>query len=298
MEELDKMEGHDFEYAVADLLHHNGYRDVSVTQGSGDYGIDVLARRKNVKYAIQCKRYNGSVGVKAVQEAGLGTDFYHCDAAAVITNSTFTKQATNLANVTGVRLWGRAFLEDLIKNYDEEYGEIRQTGSINYQRLQINQEKVDDVSNTSTSRCHIEDGDEKPHKTVQTKESRSCYGNGMRQKRISRRLASEHMKRNTGTVEMSGTIKLVDNEIYLMNDVVSRVEVSALRKFLLLAGWAMIIMGMILCVAVIIPGLLSVISGACFVSYSIKLNKTLRYQKKIADEQKYEPISMHEVCNR
>jgi hypothetical protein len=83
-----------------------------------------------------------------------------------------------------------------------------------------------------------------------------------------------------------------------MNDVVSRTEVSALRKFLLLAGWAMIIMGMILCVAVIIPGLLSVIWGACCVSYSIKLNKTLRYQKKIADEQKYEPISMPEVWNK
>lgn len=124
LKELDAMEGHEFEYAVADLLRHNGYRDVSVTQGSGDYGIDILARRKNVKYAIQCKRYKGTVGVKAVQEAGLGTDFYHCDAAAVITNSEFTKQAINLAQTTGVRLWGREFLEELIDNYDDEYDEI------------------------------------------------------------------------------------------------------------------------------------------------------------------------------
>ena len=69
-DKLDQMEGHDFEYAIADLLRHNGYRDVQVTQGSGDYGIDILARRKNVKYAIQCKRYKKPVGVKAVQEAG------------------------------------------------------------------------------------------------------------------------------------------------------------------------------------------------------------------------------------
>ena len=103
-DKLDQMEGHDFEYAIADLLRHNGYRDVQVTQGSGDYGIDILARRKNVKYAIQCKRYKKPVGVKAVQEAGLGTDFYHCDAAAVITNSSFTKQAQTLAQNTGVRL--------------------------------------------------------------------------------------------------------------------------------------------------------------------------------------------------
>ena len=57
IEELDAMEGHDFEHAVADLLRHNGYREVRATQASGDYGIDILARRKNVRYAIQCKRW-------------------------------------------------------------------------------------------------------------------------------------------------------------------------------------------------------------------------------------------------
>ena len=122
IDELDKMEGHKFEYAVADLLRHNGYREVQVTQASNDYGIDILARRKNVKYAIQCKRYTGHVGNTAVQEAGLGMDFYHCDAAAVITNSSYTKQAVKLAETTGVRLWDRSFLISLIQNYkDDEY---------------------------------------------------------------------------------------------------------------------------------------------------------------------------------
>lgn len=124
MELLDKMEGHKFEYACAELLRLNGWHDVSVTQGSGDYGIDILARRGSVKYAIQCKRYQGNVGVKAVQEAGLGMDFYHCDAAAVITNSSFTNQAVKLANETGVRLLGREFLQELLDNYDEEYDAI------------------------------------------------------------------------------------------------------------------------------------------------------------------------------
>lgn len=121
MTQLDNMEGHDFEYAIADLLFHNGWRDVKVTQGSGDYGVDILARRKNVKYGIQCKRYNANVGVKAVQEALSGTEFYHCDAAAVVTNSTYTKQAENLARTSGVRLFGRDFLLELIENYEDEY---------------------------------------------------------------------------------------------------------------------------------------------------------------------------------
>ena len=29
---LDNMEGHEFEYAVADLLRHNGFREVQVTK--------------------------------------------------------------------------------------------------------------------------------------------------------------------------------------------------------------------------------------------------------------------------
>lgn len=124
IEQLDAMEGHDFEYAVADLLLHNGWRDVKVTKGSGDYGIDILARRGSTTYAIQCKRYNKSVGVPAVQQAGLGMDYYHCDAAAVITNNTFTPNAMELANTTGVRLFDRNDLAILINEYDDEYDEI------------------------------------------------------------------------------------------------------------------------------------------------------------------------------
>lgn len=122
--QLDEMNGHEFEYAVADLLFHNGWRNVEVTQGSGDYGVDVLARRKNMRYGIQCKRYKGSIGVKAVQEAISGTDFYHRDIAAVITNSTYTKQAVKLAQTSGVRLFGRDFLEELIENYEIEYDSL------------------------------------------------------------------------------------------------------------------------------------------------------------------------------
>ena len=63
------------------------YQRPRTCQASNDYGIDILAKRKNTSYAIQCKRYSGNVGNKAVQETGLGMDFYHCDAAAVITNT-------------------------------------------------------------------------------------------------------------------------------------------------------------------------------------------------------------------
>jgi hypothetical protein len=54
---IDGMEGHEFEYFCADILEKNGFTNVSVTRGSGDQGVDVLATKDGIKYAIQCKNY-------------------------------------------------------------------------------------------------------------------------------------------------------------------------------------------------------------------------------------------------
>ena len=66
---FEDVEGHEFEYFCADLLTDRGFTEVEVTKGSGDYGIDILAQKDGVTYAIQCKRYTAPVGVKAIQEA-------------------------------------------------------------------------------------------------------------------------------------------------------------------------------------------------------------------------------------
>ena len=53
--EFDLLEGHEFEYYCADLLMKRGFQEVEVTRGSGDYGIDILAERDGVTYAIHSK---------------------------------------------------------------------------------------------------------------------------------------------------------------------------------------------------------------------------------------------------
>lgn len=98
------MTGYDYEYTVAAYLRHKGYSRVKVTQGSGDYGIDVLASKGNIKYAVQCKYYSNPVGVKAVQEAVAGVAYYGCNRAMVVTNNTFTPQAKKLAAANNVVL--------------------------------------------------------------------------------------------------------------------------------------------------------------------------------------------------
>ena len=113
---FDSLEGHEFEYYCADLLESRGFDDVTVTKGSGDYGIDIIAQRDGITYGIQCKRYEGNIGTKAVQEAFSGKAFYDCDEAIVLTNSYFTNQAIEAAEKLGVILWDRETLIELATN--------------------------------------------------------------------------------------------------------------------------------------------------------------------------------------
>jgi restriction system protein len=108
--EVDNMDGLDFEYYCADLLAANGFIDVEVTKSSGDYGIDILAEKDGVTYAIQCKRYTGLVGVKAVQEAYAGRDYYDRMVGAVITNQYFTQPAVEAAKKLKILLWDRDYI--------------------------------------------------------------------------------------------------------------------------------------------------------------------------------------------
>ena len=98
------MDGLQFEHRCAELLRYRGFHKVAVTKGSGDQGVDILAQKNGIKYGIQCKYYSYPVGNKAIQEAYAGADFYDCDVAMVMTNSTFTRQARELADKT----WRRA----------------------------------------------------------------------------------------------------------------------------------------------------------------------------------------------
>ncbi len=114
-QEMDEMEGHDFEYFCADLLRKKGFIEVEVTKGSGDYGADILAEKDGVTYAIQCKCYAVPVGVAAVQEAYAGRDYYDRMVGAVLTNQYFTEPAVEAAKKLKILLWDRGYLETMLE---------------------------------------------------------------------------------------------------------------------------------------------------------------------------------------
>lgn len=116
LNDIDNMEGHNFEYYCADLLKKNGFSKVVVTPGSGDQGVDIIAVKDGVKYALQCKKYSSALSNKPVQEVAAGKYYYGCDVGIVLTNSTFTAGAINLAKATNTILWDRHDLARLIQN--------------------------------------------------------------------------------------------------------------------------------------------------------------------------------------
>ncbi len=117
--DIDMMEGHDFERYCAALLKQRGFLEVEITKGSGDYGVDILAEKDGVTYAIQCKCYAQPVGVKAVQEAYAGRDYYDRMVGAVLTNQYFTTPAVEAAKRLKILLWDRGYLESMIAEGNE-----------------------------------------------------------------------------------------------------------------------------------------------------------------------------------
>lgn len=111
---IDAMEGHTFEEWCAELLRKNGFVNVEVTPGSGDQGVDVTAVKDGIRYAIQCKCYSSDLGNKPIQEVYTGKNIYKCQVGVVMTNRHFTPGAKEMAEATGVLLWDRDKLEEMI----------------------------------------------------------------------------------------------------------------------------------------------------------------------------------------
>jgi len=118
---LDDLNGLEFEAAIAGLYEHKGY-EVQITKASGDFGVDVIAKKGSEVLAIQAKRYSGKVGIKAVQEVSAGAFYYKATKAIVITNSFYTEQAKELAKKTDITLINKKRLANMWESYQPSVG--------------------------------------------------------------------------------------------------------------------------------------------------------------------------------
>lgn len=117
--EIDQMSGVDFERR---LQHH--FQDVEwivkMTPVSGDFGADLIGKDdKGARVVVQAKRYNGKVGIDAVQQVLGAREHYKASRMLLITNSHLTSNAKQLAKSARVEVWER---EDLIRELASNNG--------------------------------------------------------------------------------------------------------------------------------------------------------------------------------
>jgi HJR/Mrr/RecB family endonuclease len=114
--EVDKMNGYEFEKFMGELYEKMGY-SVELTPKSGDQGADLIITKYGERTAVQTKNYTENVPNKAIQEVVASKNYYKCTSCSVVTNSYFTKSAIDLGNVNGVKLIDREELKALIAKY-------------------------------------------------------------------------------------------------------------------------------------------------------------------------------------
>jgi hypothetical protein len=113
--EIDAMTGYEFEDFIVDLFIKLGYV-VEKRKRSREQGLDLLLLKHGERIAVQVKRYKRSVGNRAIQEAHAACVYHKCQRAIVVTNSTFTTPAKQLAaRFVNVELWDRNVLKEKIK---------------------------------------------------------------------------------------------------------------------------------------------------------------------------------------
>lgn len=134
--DIDRMDGIQFEHYLGLLLEKNGYK-TTVTRETGDYGADLVIEKDRKKTVVQAKRHSKNVGIKAVQEAQASIAHYGAIEAWVITNSDYTEAAYNLAKSNNVKLINRKELIDMILKMNPDDSPITRTVMEEFPREEV-----------------------------------------------------------------------------------------------------------------------------------------------------------------
>jgi restriction system protein len=126
---LTDLSWRDFEFLVGEYFRRRQFT-VEETKTGADGGIDLIAKKGNEKYLVQCKHWQADkVGVKVVREL-LGV---MVDAGAtggiVVTSGEFTQDASAFARANNIRLMdGRELHNNLKSDLNSEHQPERKTG--------------------------------------------------------------------------------------------------------------------------------------------------------------------------
>lgn len=125
--DISMLEGYEFERLIKKLLEAEGYTDVVPTGGSGDLGVDLLAKKLDEKkiqksYLFQCKRWAANVGSEPMQRLVAEKMRRGADYGICVTTSDFTKDGKLISEEQDIEMWnGETVIQKLNTYFPGEY---------------------------------------------------------------------------------------------------------------------------------------------------------------------------------
>lgn len=113
IDDIDNMPGEVFEEYLLEHFKNLGYSG-RLTPKTDDYGADLVLEKDGRRVVVQAKRWKMNVGVEAIQQVIGAIKYYDANKGMVVTNSSFTENAYNLANSNGIELWDRKKLIEIM----------------------------------------------------------------------------------------------------------------------------------------------------------------------------------------
>jgi HJR/Mrr/RecB family endonuclease len=92
----NKLDGHEFERSVASLFRVIGFEAV-VSRRGGDGGVDIILTKGGRKIAVQCKRYDKSVGPHVIRDLWGTMNALGISEGCIVTTTGFTSGVKSFA---------------------------------------------------------------------------------------------------------------------------------------------------------------------------------------------------------
>lgn len=102
---------------LVQLLLDDYYKEAQLTKKGGDFGGDVICYdHEENKIVVQCKRYKkgNNVGNKYIDNVISSKIYYEADKGLIVTTSSFTKSAVEIANKADIELWDWSKLVEVL----------------------------------------------------------------------------------------------------------------------------------------------------------------------------------------
>lgn len=114
VEDNSNLKEDEYDLDLNNIFKHLGYEILEIPT-SEYHGVDFILSKNKIKIVVQVKQYDGKITDFSVHEILTAKEYYKADKARIITNSSFSSSAVDLAVRNNVDLWDGKKLREIIK---------------------------------------------------------------------------------------------------------------------------------------------------------------------------------------